>query len=511
MTTARSSFLRKIYYLLGMIPLVILLYTLGRPATKGGLTNHPDPGGIITQIREDEKSGMSQSSIGDLDPTSETVKLATMGLRGVASLLLWERANDYKMKEDWAKYESTLNQIAVVQPHFISVWIHLAWNLSYNVSVEFDDYRDRYHWVIEGVKYLKKGIDSNSNDPRLLWEIGWIVSQKIGRSDEHKQFRRLFKNDDLFFGKFYPSIAKADRDNWKIGKEWYERCIDVAEKTGKRVKGKGPLIYNSNPAMCLMSYAEALEEEGTFGDVAKYAWQNASKAWHAFGEKKIPEPGSTSLYLGHLEKYEKKVQDAVVELNALEPGLREKIHGEKYKALTDQQRSALETPADKRTDKEIQAAAQAEAQLEISTEEIANRVPAEKRAQAKKLAAVAQENEAIAVDIRRSRDIVNFAYWKLRSEVEQDEDALAAREAIFKGTLRFREAAPVAAKELFHEGFLKWRSVIDRYPKLLDDSITVDDLMDEIKIYRRLLDQLNESFPDVFILQDVLKKHAENK
>jgi chemotaxis protein histidine kinase CheA len=260
-----------------------------------------------------------------------------------------------------------------------------------------------------------------------------------------------------------------------------------------------------------MSYAEALEEEGTFGDVAKRAWQNASQAWYAFGEKNIPEPGSTNLFLGHLEKYEKKVQDAVAELNALEPGLHAKIHEEKFKTLTDQQRSALETPADKRTDKEIQAAAQAEAQLEISTEEIANRVPAEKRAQAKKLAAVAQENELIAVDIRRSRDIVNFAYWKLRSEVEQEEDALAAREAIFKGTLRFREAANVAAKELFHEGFLKWRSVIDRYPKLLDDSITVDDLMDDIKIYRRILDQLNEQFPDVFILQDVLKKHAENK
>ena len=132
------------------------------------------------------ESGLSQTQLGQIDPTSETIKLATFGLRGVAALVLWEKANDYKMKEDWANFAATLNQIIKVQPHFISVWIHQAWNMSYNVSVEFDDYRERYRWVIKGINYLKQGIKYNKNEPRLVWETGWTISQKIGRADEHK-------------------------------------------------------------------------------------------------------------------------------------------------------------------------------------------------------------------------------------------------------------------------------------------------------------------------------------
>ena len=126
--------------------------------------------------------GLSQCKLGQIDPTSETIKLATFGLRGVAALVLWEKANDYKMKEDWTNFTATLNQIVKLQPHFISVWIHQAWNMSYNMSVEFDDYRERYRCVIKGINFLKQGIEYNKTEPRLNWETGWVISQKIGRS-----------------------------------------------------------------------------------------------------------------------------------------------------------------------------------------------------------------------------------------------------------------------------------------------------------------------------------------
>ena len=44
-----------------------------------------------------------------------------------------------------------------LQPNFVSVWVFQGWNLSYNVSVEFDDYHDRYRWVIKGIDFLKRG------------------------------------------------------------------------------------------------------------------------------------------------------------------------------------------------------------------------------------------------------------------------------------------------------------------------------------------------------------------
>ncbi|NIL99325.1 MAG: hypothetical protein GTO62_20065, partial [Planctomycetales bacterium] len=71
-------------------------------------------------------------------------------MRGVAANILWEKVHRYKKRKDWTNLAAAVNQITTLQPNFISVWIFQAWNLSYNVSVEFEDVRDRYQWVIKG-------------------------------------------------------------------------------------------------------------------------------------------------------------------------------------------------------------------------------------------------------------------------------------------------------------------------------------------------------------------------
>ena len=151
---------------------------------------------MLAQLRNEYD--LSQAQLGEIDPGSVTIKLATLGLRGVAANILWEKATDYKMKKDWTNFGATLNQITKVQPNFINVWINQSWNLSYNVSVEFDDYRERYRWVIKGFDFLKDGIKYNDRQPGLPWEMGRMISQKIGKADEVKQYRRLFKEDDDF-------------------------------------------------------------------------------------------------------------------------------------------------------------------------------------------------------------------------------------------------------------------------------------------------------------------------
>ena len=102
-----------------------------------------------------------------------------------------EKANDYYVKKDWTNRAATLNQITKIQPNFVNVWLNQAWNVSYNISVQFDDYRERYRWVIKGCDFLKEGIQYNNRQPRLPWELGWMISWKLGKSDEHKQFRQL--------------------------------------------------------------------------------------------------------------------------------------------------------------------------------------------------------------------------------------------------------------------------------------------------------------------------------
>ena len=143
-----SSLNRKIIYLVLMAVALVPLYLLSAPSFLS--EEGKSPGGVLTRLRAPESEGgygLAQSSLGEIDPASESMKLATLGMRGVAANLLWERANTYKKKEEWDNLRATLNQIAKLQPNFISVWQFQAWNLSYNVSVEFDNYEHRYHWV----------------------------------------------------------------------------------------------------------------------------------------------------------------------------------------------------------------------------------------------------------------------------------------------------------------------------------------------------------------------------
>ena len=136
--TRNASFTRKISYLSAIAVLFLPLSLISAPAKS-----KEQGGGLLTQMRRKER--LSQAQIGKIDPASASMSLATLGMRGVAANLLWGQATKYKKTENWDAFKATLNQIAKLQPNFVSVWQYQAWNISYNVSVEFDDYRHRYH------------------------------------------------------------------------------------------------------------------------------------------------------------------------------------------------------------------------------------------------------------------------------------------------------------------------------------------------------------------------------
>ncbi len=183
-TARQRSARRKAIYLVVIILLVVVLFSLGYPATGDTPEKKGRAGGWLAQYRD--KHGLSLTELGEVDPTSETVRMGTLGMRGVGSCLLWYAANEAQKKKDWTTLRATLDQIAKLQPHSIEVWRYQAWNLSYNVSVAFDDYHDKFYWVIQGLNFMLDGIRLNDRVPRLYWDMGWFISNKIGRADEAK-------------------------------------------------------------------------------------------------------------------------------------------------------------------------------------------------------------------------------------------------------------------------------------------------------------------------------------
>ncbi len=501
--TRKRSFIRKVVYLSVVVVLLVPLSYLSQPATIDTATAKGSAGGLLAQVRHDEK--LSQADLGQIDPTSETIKLATLGLRGIAADILWTKANEYKMKKNWTGLSATLEQMRRVQPNFISVWRFQAWNLSYNVSVEFDDYRDRYYWVIKGIDFLKEGAKYNEREARLLWDIGWFTSEKIGRADEHIQFRRLFQDDDDFHG----SRPKGkSRDNWQVGKESYLAAQRLVDFEKAPLVGINPVLFYSDPAKCQMFYAAGLEEDGTFNEVAGREWATAGREWREYGARDIPTFGGTFVRLNDMELYQDKAKKIVAALDALAPGLREKIVAEKRATLSAEARQALDTPVGKRTSEQHVLVEQSEPKIAVTHLEVADRIQGAQRQKAHQLAQEAADAQERARSISQERMVVNFEYWRTRCQAEQTKNAWSARQALYNGDRAYDDADMETARKHYEDGFQLWRKVLDQFPSLVEDTTTGDDLMDAIGKYRKILDQIDEKFPEKFILQDVVKIHG---
>ena len=203
---------RKWIYGISMIVLIVVLFTLSYPATLSTKDVKGQPGGILAQYRDQHR--LSQTELGQIDPTSETIRLATLGMRGIASTVLGEKAIQYQMKKDWTRLRATLDQSIKLQPHSIQVWRYQAWNLSYNVSVSFDDYHDKFYWVIEGLNYMLDGVRMNDREPRLYWDMAWFLSNKIGRDDAAKYYRSIFRGERGPDGKEPPDYIKDFRERF---------------------------------------------------------------------------------------------------------------------------------------------------------------------------------------------------------------------------------------------------------------------------------------------------------
>ena len=460
------------------------------------------PGGKLAQLRTEAQ--LSQADLGEIDPTSETMRLATLGLKNIAVTLLWDRANFYKKVEDWTNLSAVLEQMTKLQPNFYSVWDFQAHNLSYNISVQFDDYRDRYAWVMKGIEFLRQGVFFNTREPRLLGRMGWFIGQKIGRADEKVQFRRLFKADDDFHERDRPGRTLSERDNWLVGREKYLAAQKLVD-SGAPLKTT-PLIFHSEPMMTAINYARALESDGVFDDKARDGWELATEEMQRFAVRQIPTTWDVPIRLGLRESELARAERLAKQLEKLLPGKFSEMEAERESSLSESQKAAIQVPPLNRTEQEQQLVADANREMNVTWRMVAQDAPQEIRAKVKRLAEEHVEATETADIIRRYRDIVNFDYWRATCEMSVTDLALQAREATWRAEKDYEEARLQPAKQAFEEAFEAWRRVLDDSEVLREDAMTQEDIVEIIDIYRELLEQLDEPFPKPFILDDVLDR-----
>jgi len=511
----------------------VLLFPLSyysQPATVASGNEPAGAGGRLARLREQFK--LSQADLGEIDPAGETIKLATLGMRCVAAAMLWHEANEAKKKEDWTGTWTKLDQLAKLEPNYINVWRFQAWNVSYNIAVEFDDYRDRYFWIKEGIKYLQKGSRYNVEEHRLISDIGTDTGRKIGVADEKLEYRQLFHvdidpefpdHDDSQHGYLKPR-TQEQRDNWLVGKEYYEKAIDIWDNRNAedkiRLATMNPFLLYSEPAKAQINYADGLEQDGRFGDIAREAWSRALEMWNLFGLRDIASGRGMSIRLGDQEQLEAEAQQLRAELESLDPGLRERLVEEKKAKLTEEERELITAPPGEIAPENQQRIYATYMKIQVSHKEVADRIKGDQSARAQEVVLQLAAKEDKIGAISHNRDTVNFPYWRLRCQVERTPAALEARRMMHQAHGFYHNDTDLPrAKEAYEQSFAQWRIVFDDddLKAIMGDAIAGESIVDALMDYHEVLQKLellgpNGDFPEDFILKDlieILKKQGK--
>ncbi len=532
-----NAFYRKIVYIAVIGLLLIPLSLVSRPATRDASNDIRDAGGQLSQLRDQYE--LSQAKMMEIDPASETMKLASLGLRGVAVNMLWMQAIEHKKKENWDSLASTLNALIKIQPNFVKVWEYQAHNMSYNISVEFDDYEYRYHWVKKGIDFLTEGIPYNYRDHRMTDNLGFFTGMKIGRSDERVQFRRMFREDTEFHeskdewidpDSYY--TREYGHDNWKMSYDWYDRSIDLVERESAPQYSSDMMFFMKRPAQ-LRNQASGLQSEFRTNDVIQEIWNTANKEWREYGQQQIANSNGVIITMEGLEEKDRRLSRLREELDELTPGVRDKFMKEVRKTadLSDNMVAALKIPIDQRTDEQLALAREANARIFAADKALDIKIAATTSKQNQQDARILLEQIMMTLAEMRTTaqysKTVNYMYWKTRTEVESMDSAAAARAALYDASEMKRrsifddeyEIDPVTKEKTilqigaiskYEKAFTEWRKILDEYPELYS-GVLADDLCEAMLDYYQMLKVTGNEWPVDQPLQRLIDYRIENE
>lgn len=280
---------RKMLY--GILIFILLgpIVYLGFPEDQRGVVSQRSNSWVTPLARLRRDYDLGEATLGEVDPSSSAMNLVLLGLKGPAASLMHLNAIEYQERKQWAKLRTTVDSIILLQPHYVQIWKFQGWNLAYNVSREWDKVDDRFYWVKEGIKFLVKGTRRNESIPILAHNVGEVVQQKMGVSDEKKFFRIFFREDpdEKFNVNNQPApdteINPDAKDSYLVAHDWFNRANDRDENDGvpNGILGKGMtyVFFRGSPAKALLNYAETLTKEGnSFGDHVSN-WSRGYKDW----------------------------------------------------------------------------------------------------------------------------------------------------------------------------------------------------------------------------------------
>ncbi len=150
---------------------------------------------------------LSETNLGKIDLGGSVSRFVLSSFRGPLVCGLWWEAIEQQKKHNFPQLELLITALTKLQPHYKGPWKYQAWNLAYNVSVEFDRAQDKFLYITKGIRWLMNGESQNRvnlwepdkkrtkpiGDPEMRGEIAQTYSNKMYLSDEQLIFRPLLQ------------------------------------------------------------------------------------------------------------------------------------------------------------------------------------------------------------------------------------------------------------------------------------------------------------------------------
>lgn len=146
---------------------------------------------------------LSEANLGQVDLGGSVSRFVLSSFRGPLVCGLWWEAIDQQAQHNYSQLELLIKALTLLQPHYKQPWKYQAWNLAYNVSVEFDRPEDKYYYITKGLRWLANGEARNRirrydeklqrevpiGDPEMRQELAQHLTIKMYQSDEQTIFR----------------------------------------------------------------------------------------------------------------------------------------------------------------------------------------------------------------------------------------------------------------------------------------------------------------------------------
>ncbi|MHC4713801.1 MAG: hypothetical protein ACYTAN_11115 [Planctomycetota bacterium] len=149
-------------------------------------------------------------------PVAAAAAAVLGGFRGIAVDILWVQADTMMNNKQYYQLATLYEMISTLQPNFPSVWEFNAWNLAFNISVEWGRVEEKWDWIKQGIKFAEKGFELNPDSASLAFYVAFLYGRKV--------------NTETYFIK---------RLREEEGVSHWERCATYAQIAADLAQGKG--------------------------------------------------------------------------------------------------------------------------------------------------------------------------------------------------------------------------------------------------------------------------------